>query len=236
MSALLRQPSGFEGGHSALPVEDFDSNPIGVECEERVVTRHVAILLGREVNARAARQAACVRLINLLLPVNFDGKVLDANAVVAVSAAIRRSEPEPIEPVVASLIEVDDLLGSSIGRIPDALSPAQGPEQLEVEGERPFHVGDCKINVVYSLRWHRPRRLSPPLRAPVSGTVGRERPQKHTRSSDPSQETGWTKISLLDSASSALSAATRLLERKTGAGLPAHRLVRPRGSCEAPCA
>ncbi len=45
-----------------------------------------------------------MRLINLLLPVNFDGEVLHANAVVAVSAAIRRSEPEPIEPVVASLI------------------------------------------------------------------------------------------------------------------------------------
>ena len=46
-----------------------------------------------------------MRLINLFLPVNFDGEVLDANAVVAVSAAIRRSEPEPIEPVLASFVD-----------------------------------------------------------------------------------------------------------------------------------
>src|SRR6478672_13439587 len=73
---------------SAGPAEHFDSNPIGIEGKERVIARLVAILLRREVNVCATREAACMRLINLLPSVNLEGEVLDADVVVAVGSTV----------------------------------------------------------------------------------------------------------------------------------------------------
>src|SRR5262245_21826835 len=85
---LLPRRGGFDGVPSTRPVEHFDSNPVRVEDEQRVVTRLVAILFGREVNVRAARETACVRLINLPSLINLEGEVLDADVVVTVSATV----------------------------------------------------------------------------------------------------------------------------------------------------
>jgi hypothetical protein len=78
--------------------------------------------------------------------------MLDSDAVVAVLTAVGGSEAE--HRAADRILEVHHLLGSSIGGVPHALSPTQRSEQIEIEGERPSNVGDRKIDVVYSPRWH----------------------------------------------------------------------------------
>ena len=82
-----------------------------------------------------------MRLVNLSPRVHLERDVLDADAVVLVSAAIGRSQSESprIGASVAddgvrfSRSEVDDLLGSPVGRIPPGYLPAKRAEQAEVE-------------------------------------------------------------------------------------------------------
>jgi hypothetical protein len=154
---LIPQPGGFdgfEGGRSALPVEHLDSNPVGVEGEERVIARLVAILLRREVNVCATREAACMRLINLLPSVNLEGEVLDADVVVAVGTTVGWTQAETTVTDCSWSRKVDDLLRTSVGGIPDLLDPAERPEQVEIEGEGPLNVGDGQIDVMDSSRCH----------------------------------------------------------------------------------
>jgi hypothetical protein len=152
---------------STGPAEHFDPNPIGVEDEECVVAGLVTILLGREVNVCAACEAACVSLINLLSSVNLEGEVLDADVVVAVSATVGWTQAETTVMECSLSRKVDDLLGASVGRIPDLLGPAERAEQIEIKSERPLNVGDGKIDVVYSSRWHN-----------ESGPSGRDGPRE----------------------------------------------------------
>jgi hypothetical protein len=115
------------------------------------------------MNVRAACDAACVRLVNLLSSVNLEGEVLDADVVVAVSSTVGWTQPDTTITRFLSH-EVDDLLRAPVGRIPDLLGPSERPEQLEVEGKRPLNVGDRKIDVMDSSSRRResfqPRCLS----------------------------------------------------------------------------
>ena len=74
-----------------LPPEDFNSNPVWIEDEECVVVLDVAIFLGREVNVRAACEAARVRGVDLLPFVDLEREVLDSHGVVAVLTCVGRS-------------------------------------------------------------------------------------------------------------------------------------------------
>jgi hypothetical protein len=164
--SLLSQPGGFEGGRSAFPAKHFNPNAVRVEDEERVVAGLVAILLGREMNVCAAGNAAGVRLVDLLTSVNLEGEVLDADAVVPVDATVGCTQAKTTI-TDFSAREVDDLLRSSVGRIPDLLGPSERSEQVEIEGERSLNIGDRKIDVMYSWRWQ--GCLSAPLSLPQPG-------------------------------------------------------------------
>jgi hypothetical protein len=49
----------------------------------------------------------------------------------------------------------------STRQVPDALGRTQRCEKVEIEGERLLNVGDGKIDVVDSSRWHAPPALLP---------------------------------------------------------------------------
>ena len=90
----------------------------------------VAILLRREVNVCATREAACMRLINILPSVNLEREVLDADVVVAVGATVGWTQAETTVTDCSWSRKVDDFLRTSVGRIPDLLDPSERPEQV----------------------------------------------------------------------------------------------------------
>ena len=73
------------------PPQDLDSNPVRIEDEERVVVLDVAIVLGRKVNVRVAREASRVRGVDLVPLVDLERKVLDSYGVVEVLTSVGRS-------------------------------------------------------------------------------------------------------------------------------------------------
>src|SRR5438093_1553693 len=91
------------------------------------------LLHGKPAAACAARDAVCVRLLNLLPSVNLEGEVLDADVVIAVGATVGWTQAEA--PATGSFPhKVDDLFRASVGRIPDLFGPSEGHEQVAVEG------------------------------------------------------------------------------------------------------
>ena len=72
-----------------------------------------------------------VHRVDLLAAVDADRDVLDADVVVAVLAAVRAAEADPLLP--AADAEVDNLLGAALGWEPVQLLHAQRAEQREVE-------------------------------------------------------------------------------------------------------
>ena len=82
--------------------------------------------------------------VDLLAGVDLEGDVLDADLVVAVGAAIRRPDPDPRVPE----LEVDDLLGPSVGVEPRVLAEAERAEDGVVEGQRSIDVGDGQVHVL----------------------------------------------------------------------------------------
>ena len=134
-----------------LPAEHFDAHTVRIEREERVVVAlQVAILLGRKVNPSAASETPHVRVIDLAPMIHLEGEMFDADVVVAMSTAVGRPEPE--HRARSRVLEVHHLLGSTVAWVADALGPPELPEQIEVERERAFDVGDRKIDVVYPSR------------------------------------------------------------------------------------
>ena len=134
------------------PAEHFDSNPVRIEDEERVVPRLVAIVLGREVDIRATRQTPGIRLIHLVSALDLDGDVFKPNLVIAMLTPVGGSQSE--RHLCRWVPQVHDLLGSPIRRIPDGLCPTQRPKQVEIEREGSFDIGDGEIDVVDALCWH----------------------------------------------------------------------------------
>lgn len=103
-----------------------------------------------------------MRLVNLLPSVNLEGEVLDSHPVVAMRAAIRPADSEHRGVRAGSscpclrVLEIHDLLGSSVARIPDTLFPAEWAEEVEIEGEGSLDVGDGQVDVMDSSRGQRP--------------------------------------------------------------------------------
>ena len=75
--------------------EDLDAEAIGIEDEERVVARDVAVLLRRVVNPIAPSGAQLMRRINLLPGVDLECQVFETDPVVAVGAAVGGAKTEP---------------------------------------------------------------------------------------------------------------------------------------------
>ena len=72
--------------HLIRPVIELDSDPVGVEEEERVVARE--FLLRRIVDSGVIAQTALIRVVDLAAGVERERKVLDPDLVVAMFATI----------------------------------------------------------------------------------------------------------------------------------------------------
>jgi hypothetical protein len=105
-----------------------------------------------------------VGFVDLISPVDLEGEMLDSDLVIMVGSAVGGSNSE--HRAAPRVFEVHDLFRTSISRIPDYLDPTQRPEQVEIEAERALNVGDGKVDVVYSSRWHDPAALRLRLRKP----------------------------------------------------------------------
>ena len=134
------------------PAEHLDTHPVGIEDEERVVALFVAILLRREVNPRATRQASLVGGVHVIPAFDLKGEMLDTDVVVAVGAAIGRAQPNPS--AVVRVNQVDDLLGAAVGGIANRLGQPERPQQVEVERQRRVDVGNGEIDVMDASRCH----------------------------------------------------------------------------------
>ena len=112
-------------------MRDLNAEAIGIEEEDGPVARIVATRLWREMDGYLVLQAALVGLVDLFGTLDEEGEVLDPNVVVVMLAAVGAAETEHL----ASGVEIDNLLGPTIGRGALGLAQAQWPEDLEVEGE-----------------------------------------------------------------------------------------------------
>ena len=70
----------------------------------------------------------CVHLIPAL---DLEGKVLDADVVVGVGAAVGLAQPSRSAIVLVN--QVDDLLGAAVGGKADLLRQPERPQKIEVE-------------------------------------------------------------------------------------------------------
>jgi hypothetical protein len=91
--------------------------------KERVIAVDVTILLGRKVDAHAVGSTALVCGVHLVPAVDLEREVLDPHVVVAMGTAIRRAQPQ--HRTRSRILEIDDLLGPSVGRVADLFDPSQ---------------------------------------------------------------------------------------------------------------
>jgi len=107
---------------------------------------------------------ALVGLVHLLPRADEDREVLQADAVVAVLATVRRPQPE----LRYADTQVDNLLATAVARIARSLREPERAEHATVELERALDVADRKIDVVQAGDRHgEDPTLKPPADPPI---------------------------------------------------------------------
>ena len=100
------------------------------------------------MDVRASREAARVRLVDLISLLDLEGEVLYPNLVVAESATVGRPDSE--HRACARVPQIHDFLGPAVGRVLIARKPSKRAEEIQIEGQGPLDVTDGEINVVYA--------------------------------------------------------------------------------------
>jgi hypothetical protein len=140
---LLGRPASL-AGLRLLGAEDLDPDAVRVEGEEGIVVLQVAGLLGREVDLGAQPLGALEGRVDLVARVDLERDVLDTDVVVAVLAAIGRSQPE----VLLAELEVDDFFGAAVSLLADVFFQPERCQELRVESQRALDVADAEIDVL----------------------------------------------------------------------------------------
>ena len=101
--------------HVIGPVTNLDSNPVGIEDEERVVAWEVRFLLRRAVDPGVHAQTALIGVVDFARIADGEGEVLDPYFEVVVFAAVGLPEAQSGLGLVARNMflteaEVDDIL------------------------------------------------------------------------------------------------------------------------------
>jgi hypothetical protein len=96
------------------------------------------------VDLGAQRLGALEGRVDLVARVDLERDVLDADVVVAVVAAIGRSQPE----VLLAELEVDDFFGAAVSLLADVFFQPERCQELRIESQRALDVADAEIDVL----------------------------------------------------------------------------------------